>query len=143
MNLSDEKFFELPIPTTTTSLDDHHMYFYDFVALRGCFCMLAITRNDDRIDVWMMKEYGVAESWTKFSVENKSYGFTPVCLMSDDDFVLDVPGEEKLVMYNKKEKQWRDMNVDGIVAKSIRTRTFMESLVSPMIGKEIEGDSIA
>lgn len=144
---SDEKFFEVSILTTTLDDDDDYMHFYDFVALRGCLCMLASRRNSKEIDVWMMKEYGVAESWTKFSVKRNTcpYGFTPVCLMNDDDIVLDVPGKEKLNIYNKKEEQWREMNVDGISAKFTRTKTFIESFVSPMIiGKGTEdGDYIS
>ncbi|KAH0765231.1 hypothetical protein KY285_001102 [Solanum tuberosum] len=49
------------------------------------------------------------------------------------------PGKAKLIIYNKKKEQQREMNVDGITSKCIRIRTFMESLVSPMIGKETEG----
>uniref|UniRef100_M1C3D6 F-box family protein n=1 Tax=Solanum tuberosum TaxID=4113 RepID=M1C3D6_SOLTU len=121
---SDEKFFE--VPTANFTLDD-----YD---LRGCLCMLSIRRSGNGIDVWIMKEYGVAESWT---IRNTCpYGITPVCSTSDDDIVLDAPRKEKLIMYNKKEKQWREMNVDGIIAKFVRTRAF---LVSPMISKGNEG----
>ncbi|KAK4372527.1 hypothetical protein RND71_007911 [Anisodus tanguticus] len=54
--------------------------------------------------------------------------------MIDEDIVLNVD-REKLTVYNMKEDQWRDMKVDGITAKFERTRTFTESLVSPMFGK--------
>ncbi|KAK6803310.1 hypothetical protein RDI58_001094 [Solanum bulbocastanum] len=138
VDLTDEKFFEVPIPTiTTTSL----LHFYGILALRGCLCALGNRRNENEIDVWIIKEYGVAESWIEFSVVKNTYPFsaTPVCLMSDDDIVLDAPRKEKLIIYNKKEEQHREMNVDGKTSKCIRTRTFMESLVSPMIGRESEG----
>lgn len=65
---------------STFTLDDYDLrHFYDdFVALGGCLCMLVCRTNGNEFDVWMMKEYGVAESWTKFSVELNScpYGFT-------------------------------------------------------------------
>ncbi|XP_060216657.1 F-box/kelch-repeat protein At3g06240-like [Lycium barbarum] len=122
-------FALVPIPTI---LDEDHLHFSDFVALRGCIYMLANTTDQDKNDVWMMKEYGFAGSWTKFSVTQQSSisGFTPICFMSDDNIVLDASGKEKFFIYNKKEEHWREMNVDGINA-----RTFMESFVSPMIGK--------
>ncbi|XP_059315822.1 F-box/kelch-repeat protein At3g06240-like [Lycium ferocissimum] len=128
-------FALVPIPTI---LDDDHLHFSDFVTLRGCIYMLANTTDQDKNDVWMMKEYGFAGSWTKFSVTQQSSisGFTPICFMSDDNIVLDASGKEKLFIYNKKEEHWREMNVDGINA-----RTFMESFVSPMIGKGTEGDA--
>ncbi|KAK4737282.1 hypothetical protein R3W88_000979 [Solanum pinnatisectum] len=59
--------------------------------------------------------------------------------MSDDDIILAAPGKAKLIIYNKKKEQQREMNVDGKTSKCIRIRTFMESLVSPMIGRETEG----
>ncbi|PIA31031.1 hypothetical protein AQUCO_05300099v1 [Aquilegia coerulea] len=42
--------------------------------LQGCFCLYGIRSSEERgvehIDVWMMKEYGVEESWTKqFSID--------------------------------------------------------------------------
>ncbi|XP_015162374.1 F-box/kelch-repeat protein At3g06240-like [Solanum tuberosum] len=138
VNLTDQKFFEVPIPTiTTTSL----LCFYGIVDLKGYLCVLGNRRNEYEIDVWMVKEYGVVESWTKFSVVKNTFPFcpTPVCLMSDDDIILVAPGKAKLIIYNKKKEQQREMNVDGITSKCIRIRTFMESLVSPMIGKETEG----
>uniref|UniRef100_M1DWG4 F-box family protein n=1 Tax=Solanum tuberosum TaxID=4113 RepID=M1DWG4_SOLTU len=138
VNLTDEKFFEVPIPTiTTTSL----LRFYGIVALKGCLCVLGDRRNENEIDVWMMKEYGVVESWTKFSVVRNTFPFcpTPVCLMSDDDIILSAPGKAKLIIYNKKKEQQREMNVDGKTSKCIRIRTFMESLVSLMIGRETKG----
>ncbi|OIT28690.1 PREDICTED: F-box/kelch-repeat protein At3g06240-like [Nicotiana attenuata] len=127
-DLSDEKFFEVPVPTTT---DGKCPWFYDLVGLGGCLRILA---KKHKIDAWIMKEYGVAESWTKFSVTSQVSGFTPLRLMNDDDIVLDVAAEEKLIVYNKKEEQWRDLNVDGIIATFARTRTFMETLVSPTFG---------
>ncbi|KAH0781614.1 hypothetical protein KY290_001212 [Solanum tuberosum] len=136
--IHDEKFFEVPIPTiTTTSL----LRFYGIVALKGCLCVLGDRRNENEIDVWMMKEYGVVESWTKFSVVRNTFPFcpTPVCLICDDDIILSAPGKVKLIIYNKKKEQQREMNVDGKTSKCIRIRTFMESLVSLMIGRETEG----
>ncbi|OIT03224.1 f-boxkelch-repeat protein [Nicotiana attenuata] len=129
-DLSDEKFFEVPMP-----IDDNHYPCHDFVGLRGCLCQVAnVKLIANKVYVWIMKEYGVAESWTKFSVTGQNLAFTPLCLISDDDIVFDVCGEKKLIVYNKKEEQWRDLNVDGIIAKLARIRTFTESLVSPMFG---------
>ncbi|XP_015162311.1 F-box/kelch-repeat protein At3g06240-like [Solanum tuberosum] len=138
VNLTDEKFFEVPIPIiTTTSL----LRFYGIVALKGCLCVFGNRINENEIDVRMMKEYGVVESWTKFSVVKNTFRFcpTPVCLMSDDDIILAAPGKAKLIIYNKKKEQQREMNVDGKTSNCIRIRTFMESRISPMIGRETEG----
>ncbi|XP_059308567.1 F-box/kelch-repeat protein At3g06240-like [Lycium ferocissimum] len=131
-DLSTEKFLEVPTPTT---LDNNNLLFNKLSALRGCLCMLYDTLENE-IDIWMMREYRVEESWTRFRVARMGieYGLVPFCTISDDDIVLNVD-REKLTVYNMKEDQWRDMKVDGITAKFERTETFIESLVSPMFGK--------
>ncbi|KAH0781612.1 hypothetical protein KY290_001210 [Solanum tuberosum] len=107
----------------------------------GTSTAYALGINENEIDVRMMKEYGVVESWTKFSVVKNTFRFcpTPVCLMSDDDIILAAPGKAKLIIYNKKKEQQREMNVDGKTSNCIRIRTFMESRISPMIDRETEG----
>ncbi|WMV09332.1 hypothetical protein MTR67_002717 [Solanum verrucosum] len=56
VDLTNEKFFEVPIPTITTN---SLFCFYGFLALRGCLCALGNRRNENEIDVWMMKEMGL------------------------------------------------------------------------------------
>ncbi|XP_049381489.1 F-box protein CPR1-like [Solanum stenotomum] len=107
VNLTDEELFEVPIPTiTTTSL----LHVYGIVALKGCLCVLGNRISENEIDVWMMKNYGVVESWTKFCVVKNTSPFcpTPVCLMSGDDIILAAPGKAKFIIYNKKNEQERD-----------------------------------
>ncbi|KAM3289146.1 hypothetical protein P3S67_017433 [Capsicum chacoense] len=50
-------------------LVDKDKFVFDKLAvLKGCLCMID-NPEGSRIDVWMMKEYGVEESWTKFCVD--------------------------------------------------------------------------
>lgn len=84
----------------------------------------------------MMKDYGVEESWTKFKVKGPDIAeMVPLCLMSDDDIVLDVRGQ--LILFSMREDQWWCIKPYHIPRMSYRagTRTFMESLVSPIFGK--------
>ncbi|OIS97377.1 PREDICTED: F-box/kelch-repeat protein At3g06240-like [Nicotiana attenuata] len=131
--LCDEKFLELPVPN---ALDNNNFVLCDLVAFRGCLCMLLNDTEENKIEFWMMKEYGLEESWTKFRIAGLDlvHGLVPFCSISDDDVVLNVD-REKLIVYNMKEDQWSDMKVGGITAKFERTRSFMESLVSPVLGK--------
>ncbi|XP_016476675.1 F-box/kelch-repeat protein At3g06240-like [Nicotiana tabacum] len=114
-DVSDEKFLEVP---TSTIIDNNNVGYYDLVALKGSLCMLAYQiayPEENKIDVWMMREYGVEESWTKFRIIglNVVYSLTPL-LMSGDDIVFKV-----------------DIgNIDGISTPYGGARTFMESLVS-------------
>ena len=96
----------MPTPTELYNLD---LLGCNIVALRGCLCVFS-----RRGKVWMMREYGFDESWTRFSITeppNIVSRLTPLCFVSDDNVVLDVDGV-KLIVYNRKEDQWRDMMVD-------------------------------
>ncbi|PHU29882.1 hypothetical protein BC332_01975 [Capsicum chinense] len=139
-DLSDEKFLEVPAPST---LDKNDLDLYGLTALRGCLCMFSAILEDE-IDVWMMREYRVEESWTRFSIARMDleYGFVPFNPISDDDVVLSVD-RDKLTVYNMKEDHWRYVEVDGLTSEYGRIGTFIESLVSPMFGKRAEGYHIA
>ncbi|XP_006349814.1 F-box/kelch-repeat protein At3g06240-like [Solanum tuberosum] len=130
--LSDEEFVEVPAPK---SLDKGKFVFNKLVVVKGCLCMVVdnLEGYGNRIDVWMMKEYGVEESWTKFCVDGIDfYDFLkPLCLIRDDEVVVNVDGE-KLMVYNLEEERSRDLEVDGILDRFDSVGTFVESLVSPV-----------
>ncbi|OIT03225.1 PREDICTED: F-box/kelch-repeat protein At3g06240-like [Nicotiana attenuata] len=81
-DLSDEKFLEVPTPAT---LDNNNFVFNKLSALRGCLCMLFDTLENE-VDVWMMREYGDVESWTRFRIArlHLEYGSVPFCSIGDD-----------------------------------------------------------
>ncbi|KAK4372516.1 hypothetical protein RND71_007900 [Anisodus tanguticus] len=106
--LGDEKFLDLPGPT------ENNYYMCNLVAIRGCLCVSTnISKDIDTITFWMMKEYGVKESWTKFKITepnlDDSLG-TLLCSINDDDVLLDV--DEELAVYNMKENKRRDLMID-------------------------------
>ncbi|XP_049377107.1 F-box/kelch-repeat protein At3g06240-like [Solanum stenotomum] len=139
-DLSDEKFFEVPAPT---NLYGNELDWYELRSFRGCLCMFCALLESE-IDVWVMKEYRVEESWITFSIDRMDLenGLVPFCPISDDDVVLSVD-RDRLTVYNIKEDQWRYMEVDGLTYMFERTGIFIESLVSPMFGKGTEGYHIA
>ncbi|KAK4372523.1 hypothetical protein RND71_007907 [Anisodus tanguticus] len=107
-DLSKEKFLEVPTPSTLYK-GKHVMN--NLVALRGCLSMSSDTKENRTF--WMMKDYGVEESWGKFEVKGPDLvELIPLCLMSEDDIVLDACGQ--LIVYNVRGDQWRDIMVDGI-----------------------------
>lgn len=141
-DLIDKKLLDVPAPTT---LDKGYCAWIKLVGLRGCLCMFTWTQEIN-IGIQTMREYPVKESWTRFKITgpNIDYGMSlcrPLCLMSDDDVVLDVDGD-KLIVYNVKEDQWRYMMVDGITTMCEGTKTFMGSLVCPTFDKDIDGNFI-
>ncbi|KAK4425840.1 F-box/kelch-repeat protein [Sesamum alatum] len=127
-NLVDEVFDEIPAPS---SVDVQNFVFNKLVTLGDCLCLID-ARGNGPTNVWIMKEYGLKESWTKFSI-NGDYEWDivkPLCLIGDEEVVLVTEGET-LVVYNRTSGTLRDMVVDGGPASAIDGGTFLESLVSP------------
>lgn len=123
-DLTTEKFNPVPIPRG--KFDPLKV-----VDLGGCLAMV-VKQTFHQMDIWMMKEYGVGESWTKFSVTTPSYlHFNDVvCLLGDDNVVLGVK-EQKFVVHNLIENTRRDMVVADSGHHLRYVLGFSESLVSP------------
>ncbi|KAL3648711.1 hypothetical protein CASFOL_005114 [Castilleja foliolosa] len=80
-----------------------------------------------------MKDYGAAESWTKFTISG-CFGdlFKPLCFIGEgeEEVVLLVEGP-RLVVYNVNQGTLRDMVVvDRVQGIFLDGGTFVESLVS-------------
>ncbi|KAK6161133.1 hypothetical protein DH2020_004514 [Rehmannia glutinosa] len=127
-DLVNDVFSEIPPPS---GVDVEKFVFNKLVVLGECLCMLDVRQND-RTDVWIMKEYGLAESWTKFSIcADYEYDMLkPLCFIGDEEVVLVTEGET-LVVYNQKEGNLKDLVVHGVPAMFVDGGIFVESLVSP------------
>lgn len=81
--------------------------------------------------ILMMKEYGVGDSWTKFSINGLEYNdANPLCSFGDDKLVV-LDFEKLLVKNLKEETSCRDMVIDGIPVEFEDGATLRESLLSP------------
>ncbi|KAL2229776.1 F-box/kelch-repeat protein At3g06240-like [Sesamum indicum] len=103
-SLAHEVFVEIPAPR---GVDVHMFVFKKLLVLGGCLCLIN-ARENDPMDVWTMKEYGLGESWTKFSIDYEWDLVKPLCLMGDEEVVL-VTHFRKLFVYNRREGTFRDM----------------------------------
>ena len=69
-DLKNENFFVVPLPDEMTNEKSSFTYFSNLSVLGGCLSVTCAnrrnnTRNNDYYDIWVMKEYGIKESWTK------------------------------------------------------------------------------
>ncbi|XP_026397152.1 F-box protein CPR1-like [Papaver somniferum] len=66
MNISNEKFKEMELPQEIRENDQS----FNLGVLEGCLC--SPVRDVDRnLELWVMQDYGVRESWTKrYTVKN-------------------------------------------------------------------------
>ncbi|XP_027121474.1 F-box/kelch-repeat protein At3g06240-like [Coffea arabica] len=137
-DLISEEFKPLPGPNTTIPPHQGGSYLRTrkLVVLGGCLAMMVADDQENlpshEIDIWMMKEYGVGESWTKFSVpipEGEAF-CQPICLLGDDNVVLRSSGW-KFFVHNLREGSTTVVaGIQGIFGDVVG---FSESLVSPIL----------
>ncbi|XP_058196896.1 F-box protein CPR1 [Rhododendron vialii] len=104
------------VPQPEFSDNTFHMYIAE---LGGCLCILC-NYDPARFEVWVMKDYGVKESWIKlFSIaqpeEIRSLDFVvPVAYSKSGCEVLLVQEHYKLVSYDLEHKTIKKINILGI-----------------------------
>ncbi|KAL0416305.1 UNVERIFIED_CONTAM: F-box protein CPR1 [Sesamum latifolium] len=140
-NLANEVFDEIPAPS---GVDVENFVFNKLVVLGGCLCMID-GGEDDPMDVWTMKEYGLKQSWTKFRIQ-VDYDwdiFKPLCFIGDEEVVLVTHGET-LVVYNLTSGTLNEMDTNIAPGAAMDGCAFVESLVCPaaLIGRKSKNRSL-
>ncbi|GFZ15512.1 hypothetical protein Acr_24g0017020 [Actinidia rufa] len=91
----------------------------DLISLGGCLSLLC-NYFLDRVDVWVMRDYGVKESWSKlFSVAQSSvirpfHYVRPVTYSRSGGEVLMEQDSSKLIWYDLKQKRVKNATVRGL-----------------------------
>ncbi|XP_044497304.1 F-box protein CPR1-like [Mangifera indica] len=141
-DLVAEEFKVLPQPDYG---DNERDFVLDVGVLEGRLCVI-LNYDQVKVDVWMMKEYGVKETWSKlFSIERsksissfrflKPLAYLKECGDGDDSekILLDVNGE-KLVWYEWKRKRLKTVRIKG-APDSFGAFMCVESLI-PLIDEK-------
>ncbi|XP_059630154.1 F-box/kelch-repeat protein At3g06240-like [Cornus florida] len=128
-SLADEKFSKIALPIQGL---------VDVGVFRGCLCM---SRRRPNGEFWVMKKYGVTQSWTNVAIETLPFRIESLVLTNNDellknDELLFRTGSKKFVLYNIREKTGRDLILPDttIVGTEIKVGGYVESLVSPIMG---------
>ncbi|KAG8366518.1 hypothetical protein BUALT_Bualt17G0088500 [Buddleja alternifolia] len=111
---------------------------FDFTlgVLGGCVCVISNYGNICA-DLWVLKEYGVKESWTKMVTISDNNGsarclFSGPLLMIPDGKILLLLGMH-LVVYNPKDNSLRRPEMRNL-STFLMADIYVESLVSPAAG---------
>jgi len=102
--------------------------FSTLLVLRDCLC---VTYSDcdyywKMKDVWVMKEYGNKDSWTKLFTFSSLFSFRPVYFFEDDDQVLlKFEWSSKSSVYDSRHGTFKSNDFESILRVSV------ESLISP------------
>ncbi|MCD9641734.1 hypothetical protein HAX54_028161 [Datura stramonium] len=135
-DLATEKQGKLDLP----SYHEHEDVHWDLMSsgdqsLFGfCHC-----ESQGEVDIWVMKEYGVEESWTKFA--SVAYYvipgifYLPLYINKDGDVLL-INGQS-LVLFNTRNNMCKDLQIHiPDTRRRIDLATYNESLVSPVFDDE-------
>ncbi|KAH0671053.1 hypothetical protein KY289_025546 [Solanum tuberosum] len=95
------------------------------VELGNCLC-LCNPNDSEYVDIWWMKEYGIAESWTKTRILKDTIQpntrwdrFIPISTWKDGEILMQRYSGTQVVSYNPKEKKFTKVKVyPGHVAAS-------------------------
>lgn len=104
---------------------------------RDCLCILCRGDSDGSKTIWLMKEYGNQESWTKlFTIphmgENGYWAYTKVIYISEDDQVLleFIKSGKKLIVYDSRNGTFKIPEIQNINGWTV-PEVYVESLISP------------
>ncbi|CAI9117823.1 OLC1v1019308C1 [Oldenlandia corymbosa var. corymbosa] len=124
-DLANETFGEMKLPQVMNS-----SYSWSIGVLGGC--LSALYSSEDCVDVWIMKKYGIEDSWTKIisvpciDYPEDFYLSWPVCLFGNGDILLIICSVSAL--YNPQSNTFRQYaHINSLLEVSM----YIESLVSP------------
>ncbi|CAL5336273.1 unnamed protein product [Camellia sinensis] len=134
-NISTEVFREIKLPDCVSNV---FRLIASVAVYEESICLFHYDRDwgypSKNCDIWVMKEYGVVESWTKlFTIDfgiSKAVGFR-----KNGEFLAE-DKEGKLVTYDFKIRQIVYLGIHGL-KQSFHLENYMESLVLLIEGNEV------
>ncbi|XP_045818932.1 F-box/kelch-repeat protein At3g23880-like [Trifolium pratense] len=127
LDLEKESYRMLPQPDL-----EWHTWKNSLGMLRDCLCIF--DGSDDMFfDVWIMKEYGNRESWTKlYRVPPMRNHITKVLYMSEDDQMLVDYNDSGVAVYDYKNGTFLNiLKIENLNWWLMNPKVYVESLISP------------
>ncbi|KAG5548152.1 hypothetical protein RHGRI_013749 [Rhododendron griersonianum] len=126
-DLSVEEFWLVPLPDYSDKT-----FHVNLGVLDGCLCLTA-TSYGARSDVWVMKDYGVEESWSKLlsvgQEVNRSFGFViPIAYSKNGCEILMAQDNKKFIWYDLEHNTVKNIKICGL-PDSFETVMGVESLI--------------
>ncbi|GLU15702.1 hypothetical protein SLE2022_321720 [Rubroshorea leprosula] len=127
-DLGTEEFLQVPQAENT---DEN--FLLDVGVLDGCLCMIC-NYNQFSVDILVMKEYGLKESWTwllsiqKTTPADAVKFLRPLAYSKNLTKVLLEMDSQKLVWYNLEKKRMRTVKIDG-APDTFSAEIFVGSLI--------------
>uniref|UniRef100_M1B063 Ubiquitin-protein ligase n=1 Tax=Solanum tuberosum TaxID=4113 RepID=M1B063_SOLTU len=134
-NLVSEKLGKLDLP----SYDENEDVVWDLMSSKESLFGFCHSESQGAVDIWVMKEYGIKESWIKFA--SVPYYVVPgifdtSMFINEDGEVLLIDGE-RLVLFNTRNNIYKDLRIHiPDTRRRIDMATYNETLVSPVFDDE-------
>lgn len=130
-NVTKETFTDLSLPRQIPNLP-----YYNLGVLKGSLYAIRDVIDHKKIEVWLLNDYGVINSWLKFIIIPLDVGtggipyMRPLTCVSDHEILLEI-ALQSYAIYNAKNKTFRfirsDLDCYGDAA------IYVESLLSPQV----------
>ncbi|WOG84519.1 hypothetical protein DCAR_0103703 [Daucus carota subsp. sativus] len=125
-DLAKKGFSRVALPDGIVDLKTE---FLSIQVLHGCLCVIA--EYNSKTELWIMKEYGVVESWIKLAVD-VSEGSWLVSTHLEEDSLLMLKGSQFLLLVsNTEEAKLQPVNVLGLPSGFKIGMSYVDSLFSP------------
>ncbi|KAK9091937.1 hypothetical protein Syun_026848 [Stephania yunnanensis] len=130
-DFATEEFHEVPYP----SCPSFKRNMYSLVELGGRLCAVVRVSYNGKVEVWVMKEYNMASSWSKDYIlgehapvglnlglhlsdrmRNKWFSLKNVqvlCLMKTGEILIEY-GRQAFACYDPEKAEFRDLNIHGL-----------------------------
>lgn len=99
-------------------------------------CLSAICKPGENFEIWVMKEYGLEQSWTRLmeleGFETNSHYLRPLGTLRNGDLIVDVDGRtlERYYFNYKTTRVVKTHRINGNLSSD--AISFVESLISPI-----------
>lgn len=130
LDLATEKYGNMTLPV----VPKYDCSFWTLGVLKGCLCSIFCTNQRPLVDVWVMKEYGVAESWIKLLTMSALWVvggmpiYKPLCMSASGELLVMI-NSYRLDVYNQEDNRYRTLVVNYPPIGPI-ANIYVESLVS-------------
>ncbi|CAO2838162.1 unnamed protein product [Amaranthus hypochondriacus] len=111
-HFGNEQFVHIPAPVEITRCSSIDVTVFD-----SYLCYSCVSKDGFQRDVWLMKEYGVEDSWVKqFVLEKSEFGllYVPLLRIGSGEILVSFRGRCNLLAYDLKSETYRKVKVHGI-----------------------------
>ncbi|CAL2227233.1 unnamed protein product [Prunus armeniaca] len=131
-----EQFQPLSLPSLLAQ--NEFLYSLTLEVIEGCLHLCVLEDDASKLDMWVMKEYGVQESWTKILAFENLFGlwtericdrYNPIMFLSNGEILM-FHNFERVVCYNQEQKSFRKIKIPSTKKWSFQPIAYSPSFLS-------------